>query len=152
MLSDSVCLGGRTARKIQSMTSWAERQNLSMRMGMRRFTRLSNAFSKKVENLAHAVSLHYMYYNFARPHQRSPKTTATKRPPPRWPQVSPTASGQPARSPNSTDGAKRVGRPGPTLIHRSPGRFHVGSLTRRRLRGRSIHQVSGTVLPIRSEE
>jgi hypothetical protein len=41
----------------------------SMRMGTRRFTRLTNAFSKKVENLAAAVSLHYMYYNFARPHQ-----------------------------------------------------------------------------------
>jgi hypothetical protein len=40
-----------------------------MRMGMRRFTRLTNAFSKKVENLAHAVSLHYMHYNFARVHQ-----------------------------------------------------------------------------------
>jgi hypothetical protein len=39
-----------------------------MRMGMRRFTRLTNAFSKKVENLAHAVSLHYLHYNFARPH------------------------------------------------------------------------------------
>ena len=37
-----------------------------MRMGMRRFTRLTNGFSKKVENLAHAVSLHYMHYNFAR--------------------------------------------------------------------------------------
>ncbi len=36
---------------------------------MRRFTRLTNGFSKKVENLAHAVSLHYMHYNFARPHQ-----------------------------------------------------------------------------------
>ncbi len=50
-------------------TSYVERQNLTMRMGMRRFTRLTNGFSKKVENLAHAVSLHYMYYNFARPHQ-----------------------------------------------------------------------------------
>lgn len=49
-------------------TSYVERQNLTMRMGMRRFTRLTNAFSKKIENLAHAVSLHYMYYNFARPH------------------------------------------------------------------------------------
>lgn len=39
-----------------------------MRMGMRRFTRLTNGFSKKVENLAHAVSLHCMFYNFARPH------------------------------------------------------------------------------------
>ncbi|HVA03059.1 MAG TPA: IS1 family transposase [Acidimicrobiales bacterium] len=55
-------------------TSYVERQNLTMRMGMRRFTRLTNAFSKKVENLAHAVSLHYMHYNFARPHQ-----TLTKR-------------------------------------------------------------------------
>jgi len=50
-------------------TSYVERQNLTMRMGMRRFTRLTNAFSKKVENLAHAVSLHYMHYNFARVHQ-----------------------------------------------------------------------------------
>lgn len=54
-------------------TSYVERQNLTMRMGMRRFTRLTNAFSKKVENLAHAVSLHYMHYNFARPHQRLTK-------------------------------------------------------------------------------
>lgn len=50
-------------------TSYVERQNLTMRMGMRRFTRLTNGFSKKVENLAHAVSLHYMHYNFGRPHQ-----------------------------------------------------------------------------------
>ena len=40
-----------------------------MRMGMRRFTRLTNGFSKKVENLAHAVALHYMYYNFCRIHR-----------------------------------------------------------------------------------
>jgi hypothetical protein len=40
-----------------------------MRMEMRRFTRLTNASSRKVENLAHAVSLHYMHHNFARPHQ-----------------------------------------------------------------------------------
>jgi hypothetical protein len=45
-----------------------ERQNLTMRMHMRRFTRLTNAFSKKVENLEHAVSLHFMYYNFCRIH------------------------------------------------------------------------------------
>lgn len=47
-------------------TSYAERQNLTMRMNMRRFTRLTNAFSKKIENLAHAVALHFMYYNFCR--------------------------------------------------------------------------------------
>jgi hypothetical protein len=52
----------------KASTWYVERQNLSMRMGMRRFTRLTNAFSKKVENLAYAVSLHYMHYNFARPH------------------------------------------------------------------------------------
>jgi IS1 family transposase len=50
-------------------TSYIERQNLTMRMGMRRFTRLTNGFSKKVENLAAAVSLHFMHYNFARPHK-----------------------------------------------------------------------------------
>ena len=50
-------------------TSFAERQNLTMRMAMRRFTRLTNAFSKKIENLEHAVALHFMYYNFARPHK-----------------------------------------------------------------------------------
>ena len=49
-------------------TSYVERQNLSMRMGMRRFTRLTNAFSKKVDNLAAAVGLHYLAYNFAKPH------------------------------------------------------------------------------------
>jgi hypothetical protein len=50
-------------------TSHTERQNLSMRMGMRRFTRLTNAFSKKLENHKHAVALYFMYYNFARIHQ-----------------------------------------------------------------------------------
>ena len=50
-------------------TSYVERQNLTMRMHMRRFTRLTNGFSKKVENHAHAVALHFMYYNFGRVHQ-----------------------------------------------------------------------------------
>jgi IS1 family transposase len=50
-------------------TSYIERANLTMRMSMRRFTRLTNAFSKKVENLAAAVSLHFMHYNFCRVHQ-----------------------------------------------------------------------------------
>lgn len=50
-------------------TSYVERQNLTMRMSMRRMTRLTNGFSKKLENLAHAVALHFMYYNFGRIHQ-----------------------------------------------------------------------------------
>ena len=73
--SPAVCTGTKTRimrgdpdpAKIN--TSYVERQNLTMRMGMRRFTRLTNGFSKKVENLAHAVALHYMRYNFARVHQ-----------------------------------------------------------------------------------
>lgn len=50
-------------------TSFVERQNLTMRMGMRRFTRLTNAFSKKLNNLECAVALHFMYYNFGRIHK-----------------------------------------------------------------------------------
>jgi hypothetical protein len=61
-------------------TSYIERQNLTMRMSMRRFTRLTNAFSKKIENLEYAVALHFMYYNFSRPHKTLanpyPKTPA----------------------------------------------------------------------------
>lgn len=50
-------------------TSYVERANLSMRMGMRRFTRLTNAFSKKLQNHAAAIALYFMFYNFARVHQ-----------------------------------------------------------------------------------
>jgi IS1 family transposase len=57
-------------------TSYVERQNLTMRMSMRRFTRLTNAFSKKLENLAHAVALHFMHYNFCRVHKTLGTTPA----------------------------------------------------------------------------
>jgi len=73
--SPAVCLGC----KVQEVTgapdpkyistSYVERQNLTMRMSMRRFTRLTNAFSKKLENHAATVALYFMYYNFARVHQ-----------------------------------------------------------------------------------
>jgi IS1 family transposase len=69
-------------------TSYVERCNLTMRMGMRRFTRLTNAFSKKVANHAHAVSLHFMHYNFCRPH-----TTLTRNHPHHYPVTPAMAAG-----------------------------------------------------------
>jgi len=50
-------------------TSYVERQNLNMRMGMRRFTRLTNAFSKKIDNHLHALALYFAFYNFVRIHK-----------------------------------------------------------------------------------
>ena len=57
-------------------TSHVERQNLTMRMHMRRFTRLTNAFSKKIENHSHSVALHFMYYNFVKIHSSLKVTPA----------------------------------------------------------------------------
>jgi len=73
--SPAQCMGARKATitgspdRAHISTSHTERQNLSMRMGMRRFTRLTNAFSKKVENHEHMVALYFMHYNFCRIHQ-----------------------------------------------------------------------------------
>jgi hypothetical protein len=80
--SPAICIGAEkreingTPKSRHISTSFVERQNLTMRMSMRRFTRLTNAFSKKVENLSCAVALHFMYYNFCRVHQSLGTTPA----------------------------------------------------------------------------
>jgi IS1 family transposase len=73
--SPAICTGARVRvdrgdpDPARISTSYVERQNLTMRMGMRRFTRLTNGFSKKLDNHMAAIALHFMHYNFARPHK-----------------------------------------------------------------------------------
>lgn len=80
--SPSVCNGAIKTPRIgdpdldKISTSYVDRQNLTMRMSMRRFTRLTNGFRKKIENLEHAVALHFMHYNFGRIHKSLQVTPA----------------------------------------------------------------------------
>lgn len=80
--SPAECIGARKERitgnpdRDHVSTSYVERQNLTMRMHNRRFTRLTNAFSKKIENHAHAVAINFMYYNFVRVHSTVRMTPA----------------------------------------------------------------------------
>ena len=80
--SPATCIGARAKKIIGDpdekhiSTSYAERNNLNIRMHSRRMTRLTNAFSKKVANHAHAMALHFLYYNFVRVHKTLRTTPA----------------------------------------------------------------------------
>ena len=80
--SPPACIGAKKRQiggnpdKQHISTSYVERQNLTMRMSMRRFTRLTNGFSNKIENHEHAIALHFMYYNFVRIHKTLKVTPA----------------------------------------------------------------------------
>src|SRR6476620_4687234 len=82
--SSNECTGGRqhiilgTPTKKFISTSYVERSNLSIRMGNRRFTRLTNAFNKKLENHSHSLSLYFVYYNFCKIHKSLSVTPAMK--------------------------------------------------------------------------